>query len=76
VLHLTIPDPDGSTFIDTFSETITVDVGLEYVVSNWLKDMSAPINAFLGSIVIVGGWIAVVFGRKRMGKHAAKSRAD
>jgi hypothetical protein len=76
VLRLVIPDPDGDTAIESFRETITVDVGLMYVVAAWIKDMSAPINAFLGSIAIVGGWIVVAFTRRtKKGKHAPTTGA-
>lgn len=75
-LRLTVPDPkSGDTLVVTYNETIQIDVGLTYLVSTWIKDMAAPIDAFLGSIVIVGGWIAVLFAQKRVGKHSAKSRA-
>ncbi|MEK0153455.1 hypothetical protein WMN78_00310 [Arthrobacter oryzae] len=76
VLRLVIPDPEGDTAINSHTETITVDVGLMYVVSAWIKDMSAPINAFLGSIALVGGWVVVVFTRRtKKGKHAPTAGA-
>jgi hypothetical protein len=74
VLRLVAPDPDGGTIsIETFSETISVDVGLMYAVSTWIKDMASPLNALVGVIVIMGGWIAVLFTQKRRGKHEAKA---
>ncbi|ABK03236.1 hypothetical protein Arth_1847 [Arthrobacter sp. FB24] len=76
VLRLVIPDLEGDTAINSHTETITVDVGLMYVVSAWIKDMSAPMNAFLGSIALVGGWVVVAFTRKtKKGKHAPTTGA-
>ncbi|CAN7340733.1 hypothetical protein [Arthrobacter sp. LjRoot14] len=76
VLRFVIPDPGGDRYIETHRETITVDVGVMYVVSAWIKDMSAPINAFLGSIAIVGGWVVVAFTRRaKKGKHAPTTGA-
>jgi hypothetical protein len=73
VLRLLAPDPDGGTVsIETFRETISVDVGLMYAVSTWIKDMASPLNALFGVVVIVGGWFALLFAQKRRGKHEAK----
>lgn len=78
VLRLLAPDPDGGTIIvETFRETITVDVGVMYVVTTWIKEMAPPLQALLGIIVILGGWALFLFTRRwKRGKHAAKARSD
>lgn len=78
VLRLLAPDPDGGTItVETFRETITVDIGVMYVVSTWIKEMAPPLQALLGIIVILGGWALFLFTRRwKRGKHAAKARSE
>ncbi|MDR7160096.1 hypothetical protein [Arthrobacter sp. BE255] len=76
VLRLLAPDPEGGTItVETFRETITVEIGLMYVVTTWIKEMAPPLQALLGIIVILGGWAIFLFTRRRRrAKHTAKAR--
>lgn len=47
VLRLLAPGPEGGTItVETFRETITVDVGWMYAASSWIKEMSQPCRRF------------------------------
>lgn len=62
--------------METYRETITVEIGLVYVVTSWIKEMAPPLQALLGIIVIVGGWaLFLLTRRRRRAKHTAKARA-
>ncbi|MEW9872779.1 hypothetical protein [Arthrobacter sp. HS15c] len=76
VLRLLAPDPEGGTItVETYRETIMVEIGLMYVVTNWIKEMAPPLQALLGIIVILGGWLIFLFTRRRRrAKHTAKAR--
>ncbi|TAP39130.1 hypothetical protein [Arthrobacter sp. S39] len=78
VLRLLAPDPEGGTItVETFRETITVEIGLMYVVSKWIQEMAPPLQALLGIIVILGGWALFLFTRRRRrAKHTAKARPE
>lgn len=78
VLRLLAPDPEGGTIIvETFRETITVDVGLVYVVTTWIKEMAQPFQALLGIVAVLGAWAIFVLTRRwRRGRHAAKARRE
>ena len=78
VLRLLAPDPDGGTItVETIRETITVEIGLMYVISNWIKEMAPPLQALLGIIVVLGGWVIFLFTRRRRrAKHTAKARRE
>jgi hypothetical protein len=77
VLRLLAPDPEGGIItVETFRETITVDVGWVYVATTWIKDMAQSFEAFLAVLTVLGGWVIFVFTRKKRGKHAAKAPAE
>jgi hypothetical protein len=78
VLRLLAPDPEGGSIaIETYRETITVDVGWTYMASTWIKEMAGPLQALLAVVALLGGWIAFVFTRRhRRGKHAANAPAE
>ena len=46
VLRLWALDPDGHDIaVKTFTETITVEVGIWYVVTSWVKEWATPLSA-------------------------------
>ena len=60
--------------METFRETITVDVGLTYLVTTWVKEMAQPVQALLGIAAVLGGWLLFLLNRRRRkGKHTAKA---
>lgn len=77
VLRLYAPNPDGGDItLPALRETITVDVDLGYSFATFVKDMSQPLQAFVGILVIVGGWMTVLLVKRSRGKHEASAKNE
>jgi hypothetical protein len=74
VLRLLALDPDGLDItVETFRDTITVEVGYWYVVTSWVKEWAAPLSALVPVVTACAGlgyWL-----RKTRGKHVASEKS-